>query len=94
MGLNLSNEQIAQELDLDKDDVHQMTSQLRQGIVDKKPEVYLEGKVEYDEVCVAAGHKGHPEAVDKKSLPLSAAEGTHRTAPRLKGERGRGTLAR
>jgi hypothetical protein len=29
MGLNLSNEQIAQELDLDKDDVHQMTSQSR-----------------------------------------------------------------
>jgi hypothetical protein len=27
MGLNLSNEQIAQELDLDKDDVHQMISQ-------------------------------------------------------------------
>ena len=33
MGLNLSNAQIAQELDLNKDDVHQMTTQLRQGIV-------------------------------------------------------------
>jgi predicted transposase YdaD len=37
MGLNLSNEQIAQELDLDKDDVHQMTAQLRSGGVDLKP---------------------------------------------------------
>ncbi len=36
MGLNLSNEQIAQELDLDKDDVHQMTTQLRSGVVDLK----------------------------------------------------------
>src|SRR5215475_3829116 len=35
MGLNLSNHQIAQELDLNKDDVHQMTCQLRQGIVKK-----------------------------------------------------------
>ena len=33
MGLNLSNHQIAQELDLNKDDIHQMTGQLRQGIV-------------------------------------------------------------
>jgi hypothetical protein len=29
MGLNLSNRQIAQELELDEDDVHQMTGQLR-----------------------------------------------------------------
>ena len=36
MGLNLSNHHIAQELDLNKDDVQQMTSQLRQGIVRKK----------------------------------------------------------
>lgn len=66
MGLNLSNEQIAAELDLDKDDVHQMTSQLRQGIVEKKPQVHLEGSVECDEVYVVAGHKGNPEAVAKK----------------------------
>jgi transposase-like protein len=36
MGLNLSNEQIAQELDLFYGDVQAMTSQLRQGIVAKK----------------------------------------------------------
>ncbi len=66
MGLNLSNQQIAQELDLDKDDVHRMTSELRQTIVDKKPEVQLSGEVEFDEVYVTAGHKGQPEAVKKK----------------------------
>jgi hypothetical protein len=46
MGLNLSSEQIAQELDLDKDDVYQMTSFLRTGIVAGKPEVTLSGEVE------------------------------------------------
>lgn len=66
MGLNLSNQQIAQELDLDKDDVYQMTSQLRTGIVAGKPEVMLSGEVECDEVYITAGHKGHPEAVKKK----------------------------
>ena len=66
MGLNLSNQQIAQELDLDKDDVYQMTSLLRTGIVAGKPEVTLSGEVECDEVYVTAGHKGNPEAVKKK----------------------------
>ena len=36
MGLNLSNRQIAAELELNKDDVQQMTSQLRVGVVAKK----------------------------------------------------------
>jgi transposase-like protein len=36
MGLNLSNQQIAAELDLNKDDVQAMTTQLRAGIVAKK----------------------------------------------------------
>ena len=66
MGLNLSNQQIAQELDLDKDVVHDMTTQLRQGMVLSKPEVQLSGDVECDEVYVTAGHKGNPEAVRKK----------------------------
>ena len=66
MGLNLSSEQIAQELDLDKDDVYQMVSQLRTGIVASKPEVTLSGEVECDEVYVTAGHKGNPEEVKKK----------------------------
>jgi hypothetical protein len=36
MGLNLSNQQIAAELNLNKDDVQTMTTQLREGIVVKK----------------------------------------------------------
>lgn len=66
MGLNLSNGQIAQELDLDKDVVHDMTTQLRQGIVLSQPAVSLSGEVECDEVYVTAGHKGNPEAVKKR----------------------------
>ena len=65
MGLNLSREQIAVELDLDKDDVYMMTMQLRQGIVEHKREVQLSGEVECDEVYITAGHKGQPEIVKK-----------------------------
>jgi transposase-like protein len=36
MGLNLSNDQIVHELDVDRSDAHQMTTQLRQGIVKKR----------------------------------------------------------
>jgi transposase-like protein len=35
MGLNLSNEQIAKELDVERSDGQQMTTQLREGIVKK-----------------------------------------------------------
>ena len=35
MGLNISNEQIAQELALHGSDVHEMTTQLRTGIIKK-----------------------------------------------------------
>ena len=66
MGLNLSNAQIAQELGLNKDDVHQMATQLREGIVEAKPEVKLSGEVEFDEVYITAGHKGNSAAVAKK----------------------------
>ena len=66
MGLNLPNEQIAQELGIDPDDAQVMASRLREGIVELKPEVELGGEVECDEVYVVAGHKGHPEAVRKK----------------------------
>jgi transposase-like protein len=37
MGLNVSNEQIAQELALNGSEVQQMTTQLREGIVKKSP---------------------------------------------------------
>ena len=72
MGLNLSNEQIAQELDLDPDDAQRMTTLLREGIVQRKPQVKLSGEVECDEVYVVAGHKGHPEAVRKKGGQAAA----------------------
>ena len=72
MGLNLSNEQIAKELDLDPDDAQRMTTGLREGVVLRRPEVTLSGEVECDEVYVVAGHKGHPEAVRKKGGPAAA----------------------
>jgi transposase-like protein len=72
MGLNQSNEQIGQELDLNSADVQRMTSQLREGIVVRKPEVRLSGAVECDEAYTVAGHKGHPEAVKKKAVPADA----------------------
>jgi transposase-like protein len=53
MGLNLSNRQIAQELGLNEDDVHRMVSKLREGIVDKAPDITLDGEVEIDEVYYA-----------------------------------------
>jgi transposase-like protein len=65
MGLNLSNRQIAQELDLAPSDVQAMTEALRQGLTAKLPPVRLEGEVEIDEVYVVAGHKGNPAAVAK-----------------------------
>ena len=71
MGLNVSNQQIAKELSLHKDDVHQMTSELRKAIADKRPEVQLSGTVEFDEVYVTAGHKGQPKAVKKKGARVA-----------------------
>ena len=65
MGLNLSNQQIALELGLNKDDVQAMTTQLRNGIVQAAPAVILEGVVEADEVYIVAGHKGNADAVKK-----------------------------
>src|SRR5256885_7510756 len=66
MGLNLSNRQIAQELDLAEADVQAMTEQLRHGLAAKLPPVVLRGEVEIDEVHVVAGHKGQPAAVARK----------------------------
>ena len=84
MGLNLSNLQIARELDLNEDDAHSMASALRAGLVAKDPPVMLEGDVEIDEVYVVAGHKGNPVATQK--------EGRKGRRRRLKGAPGRGTL--
>jgi transposase-like protein len=68
MGLNLSNSQIAHELEIDESDVYQMTTQLREGIEEKTPDVILSGTVEFDEVYIVAGHKGHPDEVKKRGV--------------------------
>ena len=67
LGLNLSTCQIAQELDLNKDDAQYMAQILRSGVVEKKPAVQLSGEVEFDEVYVVAGHKGNSAAVKKRT---------------------------
>lgn len=93
MGLNLSNHHIAHELDLNKDDAQQMTSQLRQGIVLKKPSPTLTDEVECDEASIVAGHKGKPEEVVKKggaagadaSRGNVAAAPSQRRSPRFSG---------
>src|SRR3954449_13499898 len=66
MGLNLSNRQIALELELSPSDAQAMTEHLRRGLVARTPEARLDGEVEIDEVYVVAGHKGQPTAVAKR----------------------------
>jgi len=86
MGLNLSNQQIGQELDLHQGDVQEMTTYLRKGITERREATILEGEAEFDEVYIVAGHKGNPAAV--------SAKGREGRRNRLKGARGRGTLAK
>ena len=66
MGLNLSNLQIAAELDMAASDVQAMTEHLRNGLAAQAPAAKLEGQVEIDEVYVVAGHKGQPGEVVKR----------------------------
>jgi len=73
MGLQLSNQRIAQELDLNVGDVQAMTEQLRAGIMAARPAEVVEDVVECDEVYVTAGHKGQPAAVAKKVVRGAAA---------------------
>ena len=68
MGLNLSNAQIAKELELNEADVYNMTMQLREAVEQRREPTVLSGEVECDEVYVVAGHKGNPEAVKKKGV--------------------------
>jgi transposase-like protein len=72
MGLNLSNRQISQELELCESDVFEMTTLLREGIVQKTPEIVLSGEVEMDEVYIVAGHKGQPAEVKKRGVKAGA----------------------
>ena len=76
-----------------KDDAQQMTSQLRQGIVLKKPSPTFTDEVECDEAYIVAGHKGKPEEVVKKggaagadaSRGNVAAAPSQRRSPRFSG---------
>jgi transposase-like protein len=73
MGLNLSNRQIAEELELGASDAQAMTEALRNGLVARVPPVRLAGEVEIDEVYVVAGHKGQPAAVAQRGGLAAAA---------------------
>ena len=78
MGLNLSNRQIAAELEMHENSIQEMTTTLRNGIVAQEPNVMLEGTVECDEVYVVAGHKGHPESVQNRIFDRSTENGETR----------------
>ena len=84
LGLNLSNRQIAQELGLNESDSQYMANLFREGAAMNKPKVLLDDEVECDEVYIIAGHKGHPKAIKNRDPRRN----------RLKGARGRGTLAK
>jgi len=84
MGLNLSNRQIAKELNLDESDGQAMADQRRGGIVKRCSKARMSGVVEGDEVYVVAGHKGRPDQI-KGRVPRRR---------RLQGAPGRGTLAK
>ncbi len=72
MGLNLSNRQIAQELDLNLSDAQQMTHQLRQGVVVRKPQVRLGEEVACDEVLCDSRAQGTSGGCKKKALKAGA----------------------
>ena len=82
MGLNVTNRQIAQELELNESDSQSMAEHLRNGITKRRPEVKMSGIVECDEVYIIAGHKGRPDKI----------KGRKPRYRRLKGACGRGTL--
>ena len=85
--LNLSNHQIGQELDLNKDDIQKMTAQLRTGIVVKKPRVHLTGEVECDEMYLIAGQtrstgSGQIQGPKRTSSPSESKTGTRHSGQR------------
>jgi transposase-like protein len=82
MGLNLSNRQIAEELNLNESDGPAMAEALRGGIVQRRSNGRMSGVVECDEVYVVAGHKGRPDQI----------KGRAPRRRRLQGAPGRGTL--
>jgi transposase-like protein len=63
MGLNSSNRQVAKDLGLDESDGQAIAELLRGGIVQRRPNVRMQGVVECDEIYVVAGHKGRPDKI-------------------------------
>jgi transposase-like protein len=82
LGLNLSNNQIAQELNLPQSTAQDIATSLRKSVVENKPKAKIENEAEIDEVYVISGHKGNSEAVKAKNREPRVR--------RLKGARGRG----
>ncbi|MFZ1643458.1 MAG: IS1595 family transposase [Candidatus Contendobacter sp.] len=82
MGLNVSNRQIAEELNLNESDGQAMAEALRGGIIQRRSKVRMSGVVECDAVYVVAGHKGRPDRI----------QGRAPRCRRLQGAPGRGTL--
>lgn len=56
-----------------ENDSHAMTSLLREDVYEKRPQQVLDGEIEFDELYVIAGHKGHPESVKKRDAKDAAA---------------------
>ena len=71
MNLNVSNRQIAKELDISEKTAQNMTRKIRDEVQKNSPDPKLSGEVEFDEVYVVAGHKGHPESVKKKAVKVA-----------------------
>jgi transposase-like protein len=84
MGLNGSNRQIAEALNLNESDGPAMAEVLRGGIVKRRSNGRMSGVVECDEVYVVAGPKGRPDRI----------QGRAPRRRRLQGAPGRGTLAK
>jgi transposase-like protein len=80
MGLNVSNQPMADERGLNASDGQAMAELLRGGIVQRRAKVRMTGVVECDEVYVVAGHKGRPEKI----------KGRRGRRRRLEGAPGRG----
>lgn len=66
MNMNSSNRQISQELEVSEKTAQKMTTKIRKEVKKNSPDPELSGEVEFDEVYVVAGHKGHPNAVKKR----------------------------
>src|SRR5262245_8354295 len=87
MGLNLSNHQMAKELELKKDDGHQMTCQLRQGMVIKKPLLLSPTRGNVMRSTLSLATRGSPLRGSKRAAwPAQTTQGETRTWHTRNGE--------